>query len=418
MTARVLFFVCFGAGTLLLAAGCGDTASQPQATTANGLEQSSPASARQPLPTAAIAPVGQQKSSADEGDDGAAAPRPKQGSPEWLISEVVKLRLKPVPQTDDLEALRADRKQRNSEIIRLATEAVAQTHQVPNQERLLNVAVHHLLEARLQLAMLDDAEQVEAIYDDAAALYKRDPQSKAAAEAAHALVRLAHANAQRHGEQEPRWLQEFARQARMFAANFPQEEKRAVPFLVAAGQSCELHGRPEEAAACYAQVQQNFANSPFARPIPGILRRLRLQGQAVQLAGPTLDGSYKSIDDYKGNVVLVVFWATQVQSFAPQIARLNEIEAKHGPSGLRLLGVNLDEEELVVADFLDQAKLTWPQIFFSEDGKRGWNNPIATYYGINNLPTLWLIDQNGIVVDTTCDLSKLDAQLAKLLKSR
>jgi hypothetical protein len=41
--------------------------------------------------------------------------------------------------------------------------------------------------------------------------------------------------------------------------------------------------------------------------------------------------------------------------------------------------------------------MTWPQFF---DGK-GWGNEFGKKYGISGIPTMWLINKQGMVVDTS-----------------
>ena len=39
---------------------------------------------------------------------------------------------------------------------------------------------------------------------------------------------------------------------------------------------------------------------------------------------------------------------------------------------------------------------------------------MAAYYGVNMLPTLWLVDPNGIVAETNLDASNLEAKLREV----
>ena len=64
-----------------------------------------------------------------------------------------------------------------------------------------------------------------------------------------------------------------------------------MPLLLAAGRSCELHGLLDEAVACFALIQAQFPDSTQAAQAAGVMRRLKLPGQKLQLAGPTLDGN-------------------------------------------------------------------------------------------------------------------------------
>ena len=77
--------------------------------------------------------------------------------------------------------------------------------------------------------------------------------------------------------------------------------------------------------------------------------------------------------------------------------------------------IDLDTDPAAVSQFVLEHKLPWPQIFFPEPDKRGWNNPIASYYGLMDLPALWLIDPSGNVVSTTVTLNSLEEEVQKLL---
>jgi AhpC/TSA family len=59
---------------------------------------------------------------------------------------------------------------------------------------------------------------------------------------------------------------------------------------------------------------------------------------------PGLDGTDHSVEQYKGKVVLVNFWATWCQPCRVEIPWLIEFQKKYGPQGLVILGVAMDDE--------------------------------------------------------------------------
>ena len=59
---------------------------------------------------------------------------------------------------------------------------------------------------------------------------------------------------------------------------------------------------------------------------------------------PTLEGTNTSLDQYKGKVVLVNFWATWCAPCRIEIPWLIEFNEKYGPKGLVILGVAMDDE--------------------------------------------------------------------------
>lgn len=368
-----------------------------------------------------------------------AAKEPEKGSPEWLLLEIQRIRVLPLPGNDAdvdddddekeltpaqeaaqeaalkklLEQQKTVRRERNLQIIKLAEECVAKTNKKPELEPQFDAAVHHLLDARLQLALQGDATSIDALFEAANVFYERKPNSEAAFEAQMTLVNLTHANAQRHGRAEPKWIQEFAKHSQIFANRFPEDTGRSVPLLLAAARSCEFNGFPDEAKSCYTLLMTKFANTPQGQQAQGVVRRLQLKGKPLELAGPTIDGNDLDIETYRGKMVVVVFWATHAKPFVDQLSRLTATAKKYEKYAV-VIGVNLDTEEPAVEAFVEKTGLTWPQIFSPNRVQRGWNSPLALYYGINNLPTIWLVDPNGIVAETAIDADNLEAKLREV----
>lgn len=397
--------------SLLLLPGCGggDQPAQSDQSSAgnadNPSNQPHDGTAKGGLPVASLDPKQHEDLPAE----------PEKGSPEWVLLEIRTLMRQRPAKTDRLEKIRAARHERNLRVIELATEAIAKTHDRPEQEYLFNDAVSHLMEARLQLAFEGDREHIDLLYEQAEDLYQRDPKSKAAADAAYSVARFAHTNARQFAKREPRWLEEFSRQARLFAHHFPHDESRAAPLLFAAGWSCDAHRERDNAIQCFALLEQEFPKTPQAQQAVAILRRLNLNGKPAKFSGPTIDSDFVNIDDYRGKTVLILFWATDNPKFKQQLPELIAIAAKYEQAGLRIIGVNLDEDESTVREFLKQHKLAWPQVFYPDPEQRRWKNPLVRHYGIRDIPMLWLIDPNGVVVDTMVDLADLEAQVRPLL---
>ncbi len=348
-----------------------------------------------------------------------AVPPPDKGTPEWLLREITRIRteLTVQSQTDPQAAddeIAAQRRAQHEKIIKLARQVVATTHEDDSKVQVFNNAVHYLSDARLELAMSGDTEQAQLLLEDAESLYRRDPKSFAAVESASKVVDLARRKAEQQGKQSPEWCTEYANQARLFAEKFPHEQNRSALMLLTAGQFCDRSGLTDDARGCFAIIRDEFPDTIFAEQVNGFLRRLSLIGQPLELAGPTIDGGYVSIDQYRGQLVLIVFWASQSPQFRQDLEQLKVLEQSFGPEGLNVIGVNLDQDEGEIDDFLAEQSLSWPQIFYSEPDKRGGRNPSARYYGVQTVPTYWLIAPSGAVAATPGDLESLSAEIQAL----
>lgn len=437
----------FGAGLCVsLGLGCGSgsdsvTPKQPQAKAAKAPAADEPADPEGPalvvgstksgkiLPTAAIGTsknggveaIEDRDDPKDEAELNAALNGPpREGTAEWYVYETSRLRVQHGANGADAdeaatEKLKAARKERNEKIIAHAQKAIALAHDQPEKAPLFQTAVRHLLDARMQLAMASEKEHIEALFEDAAALAQRDPHSQPAAEAAHKLVELAYFHARNSQKEDTRWLQEFAFQAAHFATQFPKEEPRSVPLLFTAARSCELFGLNKEAMNGYAVILEKFPNNAYAPRTAGILRRMRLSGQSVDLSGTLLNGKPFNITSLRGKPVLVVFWSTDAQPCIEQMPVVIAAAKKFTPDRLSVVGVNLDTSTAPVKQFLLTNKIGWPQIFPAEEDKRGWNHPIVNKYSVLEIPSLWLVDATGKVVTTSVTSDDLESELEKLI---
>ncbi|MCH9654456.1 MAG: TlpA family protein disulfide reductase [Planctomycetes bacterium] len=434
---------------LLAQFGCGDGDSSATQSTGNQidgkLDGAGGDSQQSALPTASISPVSQSSQAAktqlgviktaslqreqldmDDLDNGTSSlaneevkiEKLKADSAEWKVREITRLRVQALPKTEDVDDLKKFRAERNKKIIQLAMEAVKQTHADKEKQLLFTVGVRHLLDAHLQLALQGDQESIDALYDHSESLFKRDPLSQAAADAGYTVAKFANTSAQQYAMQEPRWIEEFVKQSRLFASRFPKETIRAPQLLQAAAQTCQLYGLNKQALACCLDLEVKYPNSSETEQVAGLTRRLRLKGQPLQLAGETIEGGFVSIDDYKGSVVLVVFWATTAKPFIEQLPEIQSLSKKYRKYGFEIVGVNLDEDEPAIDAFQEKTSLDWRQIFYSARDKRGWNNPAAVYYGVRTVPTLMLVDHSGVTELVTSDAKKLEEPLRALLRKK
>ena len=104
----------------------------------------------------------------------------------------------------------------------------------------------------------------------------------------------------------------------------------------------------------------------------------------------TLDGGLVRLSDLRGKVVLVNFWASwcgPCRDEAPVLARVHAAEQERG---LVVLGVDLQEAEGPVRDFVDEYQLRFP-IAFDRSGE------VANAYRANKPPTSIFIDRQGVI---------------------
>lgn len=112
---------------------------------------------------------------------------------------------------------------------------------------------------------------------------------------------------------------------------------------------------------------------------------------AAPLSGPTLEGKTAALADYKGQVVLVDFWATWCAPCKAEVPELVRLHDELRPKGFAVLGASMDEDTAAVAPFAKTRRVTYPIILLgTESAPPGWTVP--------GLPTAYLVGRDGSIL--------------------
>jgi len=114
---------------------------------------------------------------------------------------------------------------------------------------------------------------------------------------------------------------------------------------------------------------------------------------------------------YKGQVVLLDFWATWCTGCKVEIPWFVEFDGKYRTRGLRSIGVALDEEGWqVIKPYLAQHPISYPIV--AGDAR------VATAYSVTSMPMTLLIDKRGQIADAhvgIVDKSAWETRIMQLL---
>jgi len=124
----------------------------------------------------------------------------------------------------------------------------------------------------------------------------------------------------------------------------------------------------------------------------------------------TLDGQRISMDDLKGKVVLLDFWATWCGPCRAALPHMQKIAKKFDGEPLVVLSVSLDQDEQKWKDFIAKNGMTWPQYL---DG--GFTGPVARLFSVNAIPHTFTIDADGVLQDEQIGDSSVEGKLKKLI---
>jgi peroxiredoxin len=150
----------------------------------------------------------------------------------------------------------------------------------------------------------------------------------------------------------------------------------------------------------------------FAICVP-LYRTLLLRAQAPAVSYTLLSGEQGTLQQWKGQVVLVNFWATSCSSCIKEMPELVKLQNTWGAKGYRTLAVAMSYDN---PDFVAQYTASRQLPFMVTHDAQG---TIATAFGsVQATPTTFLVDREGRIVKRYLgppDFNKLDRALAALL---
>ena len=108
-----------------------------------------------------------------------------------------------------------------------------------------------------------------------------------------------------------------------------------------------------------------------------------------------LDGGQTQLSAFKGQVVLLDFWATWCAPCRAIMPKLNQLSREFKNQQVTVIGIDDNEDDQTVRNFLHKNPCDYPVLLSARTG------PVMESYTVNSLPTLVLIDRNGLVADYT-----------------
>ena len=134
--------------------------------------------------------------------------------------------------------------------------------------------------------------------------------------------------------------------------------------------------------------------------------------QAPDFSAKTPQGTEVSLKQSLGKVTIIDFWASwcgPCRKEMPNVVALyNELHSK----GLNIVGVSLDKDLAKWNEAIAKDKITWTQI----SNLKEWSEPIAKQYGVQRIPTTFVLDATGKIIAKDLRGEELKAKVIELLK--
>lgn len=162
--------------------------------------------------------------------------------------------------------------------------------------------------------------------------------------------------------------------------------------------------------------QRILARFTFSRQVQrsaglGLAKHDLIGQRPPKLETTDIDGVAVNLEDYRGKVVLVDFWATFCGPCIEELPNLKRVYEDLHKKGFEVIGVSLDEDVDLVKAFRRKSDTTWTQVM--NDTAEG---RIGDAFEAQMIPSLYLINRKGMLVQFDVFGDDLRTTVEQLLK--
>jgi hypothetical protein len=187
---------------------------------------------------------------------------------------------------------------------------------------------------------------------------------------------------------EERMRENVVNASRNFAARYPGD-RRGPRLLVEAATICDAV--PQTKKELLEAALQATREETLRTRIIDDLRQIDLLGRPIAATVSLLEGGTISLAETHGTVTLLVFWsADSPQSLFWLAGFLQNVRALP-PRDFRVIYWSVDADIASVRQAVEDLQIPGPVVFDAE----GWDAPQLRRWGINAVPSVWVVDKQG-----------------------
>jgi peroxiredoxin len=149
-----------------------------------------------------------------------------------------------------------------------------------------------------------------------------------------------------------------------------------------------------------------------ARLVLAELRKPAIGRMAQEIEAKDVDGHSFKLSDFRGKVVVLTFaghWSGPCREKYPIERRL---VARYKDQPFVLLGVDNDKDPEELRKAIKAGEITWRSWWDA-----GLAGPIATAWGVNSVPTVFVLDHRGVIRHKDLDDGELERSVDNLIES-
>lgn len=123
------------------------------------------------------------------------------------------------------------------------------------------------------------------------------------------------------------------------------------------------------------------------------------------------DGSFHQLSDYRGQYVVVDFWAAWCGICRNENPKMQALYKDYENKNVQFIGACIDENTEAWRQAIQDDGLTYLQVHDAA----AFDSEVAKTYGINMVPFMMLLDENGVILTFTSRVADIESRLASEL---